>query len=335
LREAIVRSGKKNKSLDLYKTTGKYKTHKAVKTGIYVDSTLIIILSNHCHLGNESVSDEILSKEKLKLAIDFIFTRFKNSEKRFSFIVDCESDMTWSLIEWAIEYINLTNKDNQKIRFSIRVNCNLPLDDKIDFIKNNNIHIGIQKRYANQAIETFGINFNTIEKLINNNISFVIRFIITKSNVNLMKDIVYFFSENYKNIKLLRFEHDMKAIGNDIQFYDDFVYNFFEARKLGKEKGIYVHNYLSKSIETLKTRCSRGSYCFTEKPKIISCNNDSTMKLKIPRYKREGCNSCFAKWNCSESYSIDRLELSNEQQMMLCAFIKKIITKLLEEQLLE
>lgn len=320
-----------------------------------MDSTLITILNQHCNIGhanchsNESCPNEILSKEKLKKIIDLIFTNLYYNEKRFSFDLCDELKITWELIEWAVEYINSIKKEMQLIRISIKNQGTLLLNEKIDFLKKNNIHIGIffcilpsiqynNKKYLNQAITSLNISYDTIELLKKNNISFVVRSNIDKYNVNLMADIVLFISENYKNINQLRFDHIINE--NDARYFDDFIDNFLIAKTIGKEKGIYVHNYLSKSIGSRKIRFNKGSFCFKENGDIVICNNDKmnnktikNIKLNTPQYKKEECESCFVKWNCSEQISMQRLVISNEKQVMICNFIKRLFLKLLMEYL--
>lgn len=218
-----------------------------------MDGNLVVILSQFCNLActycyaQESRSKEILNKDKLKQTIDYILSQ-PNNNKRFSFIGGGEPTLTWELLEWAINYIDISKKDGQKVRCSITTNGTLLSDEKIKFLKEHKVHIGIsfeilpeiqnvQRKYANPNLKSFDAVNATIQKLTINNISYSFRSTITKRNVGLMKEMVIFAAENYKNIKRLHFEQVTDMQDNDLKFYNDFISNFFAARKIGKKGG--------------------------------------------------------------------------------------------------
>ena len=175
-----------------------------------------------------------------------------------------------------------------------------------------------------------------------------------------MKDMVSFVSENYKNIKRLHFEQVTDIQDNDLSFYDKFIYNFFEARKIGKDKGIEVYNSISNSVNSLRTRFYRGEFCVVPTGDIVSCHRVSSNKenlfnsfnfgyiekqinidnskiekvLSIAKPKKKECDTCFAKWHCAGGCTLEQLMHSKEQQSHKCNFTEKIIVKILEEELI-
>lgn len=347
------------------------------ETGINMDGNLVVILSQICNLScsycyaQESRSKEILDRDRLKQAIDYTLSLSNdNNVKKFSFIGGGEPTLTWDLLKWAINYIDTSKGKNQKVRISITTNGTLLSDEKIKFIKEHKVYIGIsfeilpeiqniQRGYANPKLNSFDDVNHTIQKLTKNNIPYSLRSTITRKNVGLMKEMVIFVSENYKNIKRLHFEQVTDILDNDLNFYNDFIINFFEARKTGRERGIEIYNSISNSVNYLKTNFCRGEFCITPTGDLVSCHRVSSNKedafnafnfgnidgaiyiddtkvkrvLNIAREKQNECNTCFAKWHCAGGCISDRLLLSDQQKAYKCNFTKEFVKKILEEKL--
>jgi radical SAM protein with 4Fe4S-binding SPASM domain len=346
------------------------------ENNIDFDSKLIIVTSQLCNLAcyycyaAETRSNEILSKDKLKLAIDYMLANPDSLSKKFTFIGGGEPTLTWDLLEWAIVYINNSKKENQTVQFSITTNGTLLSDERISFLRKHNVFVGLsfeilseiqntQRKHTNQELKSFDIVNSAIKKLMENDIDFVIRSTITNNNVHLMRDMVNFVSENYAKVKEIRFEQVHGTQDSNSCFYDAFIENFFMAKEFGKEKGIKVTNSVSTALSQMKVKFCRGEFCVTPTGDLVSCHRVSSNKDDLFEYynygyidnqviieeekmkkvayyaksRMEECNVCFAKWHCAGDCSVERLTLSEEQRPQKCDFIRKIILKLLEEQL--
>ena len=346
------------------------------ENGINMGASLVIILSQLCNLActycyaQESRSKEILSREKLQQIIDYILSQPINEKIRFSFIGGGEPTLTWNLLKWAIEYIDISKKDGQKVHFSITTNGTLLSDEKISFLKKYNVRIGIsfeilpeiqnvQRCYPDPILKSFDVVNAAIQKLTENNITYSFRSTITKKNVGLMENMVNYVSENYENITRLHFEQVTDIQDNDSEFYNDFITHFFEARKIGKDKGIEVYNSLSNSVNSIRMKFCKGEFCVTPMGDIVSCHRVSSDKessfdsfnfghidkqihidnakmekvLNVAKSQRKECDSCFAKWHCAGGCISERLLLSEKQQLYKCNYTRKIITRMLEEKL--
>ena len=344
---------------------------------IKIGSNLTIILSQLCNLAcsycyaQKSRSKEILSKEKLKQVIDYVLQQPDNENKRFSFIGGGEPTLTWDLLEWAIKYIDSSKKEGQKVHCSIITNGTLLSDERIYFLKEHNVHVGIsfeilpeiqniQRKYANPELKSFDVVNATVQKITNENLFCNgFRSTITQKNVSLMKDMVNFVSENYKYIKRLNFEPVTDVHNNTPEFYDEYIVNFFEAREIGKNKGIDVYNSISKSVNSLKNRFCKREFCVTPTGDIVSCHRVSSSKeslydsfylgyidnkinidnaqinkvLSVVKFQKKECATCFAKWHCAGGCISERLLSSERQQLYKCNFTRNIITKIIEEKL--
>ena len=338
-------------------------------------NNLVVILSQMCNLAcsycfaQEARSKDILSQDKLKTAIDYVFD--KESKKiHLSFIGGGEPTLTWDLLSWAITYAR--GKDLNKNRVSIGVTTNGTLlnDSMIDFLKENDIHIGLsfeilpniqnkQRCFTDKKKNSFDIINTVVNKLITRGVYLSFRSTITQYNVKLMCEMVNFVIENYPKVKRLHFEQVTSTDLNKT-FYDDFIYYFIEARKLGEINGIEVCSSVTKSFNTIKSKFCKGELCLTPTGDIVACHRisssddpafdlftyakvedgmlslDLDKKERIEKFngiKRDGCSSCFAKWHCAGSCSMEKTIYTNKMRDLKCYFFKELIKKLLIERL--
>ncbi len=339
-------------------------------------SNLVVILSQMCNLScsycyaHESRSKDVLNKNQLKAAIDYIMA-LELKQKHFSFIGGGEPTLTWELLKWSIRYIRTYPIVEQKnIGIGITTNGTLLDDEKIDFFKENNVFVGLsfeilpdiqstQRCFANSNRKTFEVIDEAIKKLVDNNVRISFRSTITKLNVMRMPEMVIFVSKQYPFMKKLHFEH-VTSTNNDKAYYDDFIHYFIEARKIGQSLGIEVYCSVSHALETLKSRFCKGEFCLTPTGEFVSCHRISSKEEKafeLFKYaqikdgfvsinmckkeclenfynsKREECAFCFAKWHCAGSCAMERTFYSEEMRDLKCYFTKELIKELLIERL--
>ena len=338
-------------------------------------SNLVIILSQMCNLAcsycyaQDARSKEILSQDKLKATIDYIFS-CGSKKKHFSFIGGGEPTLTWGLLSWAIAYIRSKNTNQSKVSIGITTNGTLLNDERIDFLYKNDVHIGlsfeilpnvqnIQRCFADKKRKSFDIIDVAIQKLVTKGVHINFRSTITKANVKQMPTMVKFVIEHYPTLKKLHFEQ-VTSKDNDKTFYDDFIQNFIEARKIGRINGIDVYCSGSNGLRTIKKRFCGGEFCITPTGDIVAChrissqeenafnlfnygkvengiiNIDKIKKESIEQFyntKRDACSTCFAKWHCAGSCSMEKTIYTEEMKNLKCYFTKKLIKQLLKEEL--
>lgn len=339
---------------------------------------LVVILSQICNLAcsycyaHDARSKEILSKDKLKVAYDFILAD-SNKNKRFSFIGGGEPLVTWDIIEWSVNYINQHKSQDDKVSFSITTNTTLFNDHILAFCKENKIHIGVsfeiikevqdsQRPFYKSDKSTFDIIHSNIKRFIENGISFGIRSTITKLNVSLMPEMVSFVAENYPTLKRLHFEQVTDPTQNNAEFYSQFIDYFFKARAIGKTKGIEVYNSTTNSVFRISERFCSGETCITPNGGIVACHrvssekekayslynygnvDDASVNLDMEKYlkylnfastKDSQCNGCFAYWHCAGNCSMERTVLSDKQLNQKCEFTREMVKRVLLEKITE
>lgn len=337
-------------------------------------SRVVVILSQICNLActycyaQEARAKEVLSKDKLKIVYDFILAD-NNKQKHVSFIGGGEPFVTWDTIEWSVNYINQHKSMEDDVSFSITTNATLFNDHIIAICKENNIRIGVsfeiikhiqdnQRPFSKLDKSTFDVIHSNVQRLIDNGISFGIRSTITKLNVTLMPKMVNFVAENYPILKSLHFEPVTDPAQNDAEFYSNYIDYFFQARAIGRERGIDVFNSITTSVSRLSERFCAGETCVTPTGSIVACHrvaseknqgyelynfgqvDETSVFLDMEKYqsylnfatkKTSQCKECFAYWHCAGICSMERTIFSNEQLQIKCKFIKETVKRILME----
>lgn len=372
----ISEKEKEAKVWEYIKKLEKKSFKNPINKKININSDIVFILSQKCNLAcnycfaHETRSDEILSIDKLKTVIDYVLSMPNNDNIKISFLGGGEPTVTWDSLEWSINYINNAKNKKQKVKISITTNATLLTNDKIDFLKKNDVSLLIsfdilpeiqnsQRKLLDSQIKTFDLVDEVIKKLANKGMSYRIRATITKNCVDLMTDMVLFVSHNYKNIKRLHFEPVTDTNDNDQEYYNKYLFNFFEAIKVGKNNGIEVYNSISNSLSRIKSRFCNGEFCVTPTGSIVSChrisseneksykffnygyinneihidNNKLDKVLEFANYKIKDCETCFAKWHCAGTCIMEKSYFSEHQLLLKCDFTKKLLTKMLEEKI--
>jgi len=337
----------------------------------------VIILSQLCNLSctycyaQEARSKTVLSRDTIKSTIDSIVAK-KPQKAEFVFIGGGEPFVTWKALKWAIDYIYETKHKETNISITITTNATLLDEEKIDFIKQHDIHLGIsfdilpkiqnlQRIFPSSKLDSFEVVDAAIRKIEEAKIPYSFRSTISKLNVNLMPEMVRFVHVNYKSIYKLHFEPVMSIKDNDKLFYDNFIESFMEARRIGSKLGITVYNSISNSLDKINSRFCRGEFCVTPTGAIVACHRvssenepffdalsygfvekEGTVSIDNNKVKdvfttftkkQEECSTCFAKWHCAGGCPVERITRTPDCQTFKCQFTKTILARLLEERL--
>jgi len=344
------------------------------KNSSNIGDNLTIILTQKCNLAcsycyaHNQRSEECLDIQKLKLSIDYyVLNSDKIKKKRVVFIGGGEPTLAWSMLTWAIEYID-NIYDEFEISCSLITNGTLLSSDRLNFLKEHNVKVvfsfdilpNIQNRQRSMpngksSFEAVDIN---IRKAADIGVDISgIRSTITESNVELMMDMVKYVSIHYPYIKSLNLE-PVTSHNNTKSFYDTYLNHFCLAMDLGKQCGINVYNSISISFKTIKERFCQREFCVTPTGDITSCHRISSYKDKLfgdfiigkvydvvsvddtrinalfkLKQQLPQCSYCFCKYHCAGGCVSERLQLTSEQKDLKCALTRGIILKLLENQI--
>ncbi|MCR4848495.1 MAG: radical SAM protein [Bacteroidales bacterium] len=337
----------------------------------------VIIPTQICNLGctycyaREAHSQMNMPIGVLKTTLDFVLNGAEK-KKNISFIGGGEPFVSWSLIQWAVEYLEKNKKQDDRLNIGVTTNATLFTEDKFQYVKEHNLHIGVSfeiledvqntlRPYQGGKASSFDIVDANIKKLIQYNIPYTIRSTITRLNVKRMPEMVEYVAKHYLNLKRLHLEQVTDSNEDGYAFYNEYIEYFYKAKEVGRRLGISVYNSISKSIHQIKGCFCRGELCITPTGAIVACHRvSSEQERAFPVFyygqvnqsvvfdeaaekkylshtynKREECFYCYAYWHCAGICSMERVELTEDQISSKCEFAKRIIVRELYETLLK
>lgn len=332
---------------------------------ININDRAVIILSQRCNLAcsycfaSKAHSQERMTEGMLFKIIDYIFSRNTGNKKRFEIIGGGEPLVEWDLCEKGITYIRSHSKE---AHIGITTNATLFDDRKIAFLKENNVKISVsfeilpdiqdkQRGFQNPKISSFEKANYGINKLCANGFDIRFRTTITPLNVSRMAEMVRFSALHYPSVKRLHFEPVSGEIENEVEFYNLFTKNYFDAKAVSDE--YEIRTSILNSIERCVSRFCNNEQCFTPDGTIVSCHRVSSPRdseyerFKIGTFSEEDvsvehdklaminqlsvhafkkCETCFAKWNCAGGCLYNRFTYTEEQLRSRCDFTRTLLT---------
>lgn len=329
----------------------------------------VIILTNRCNMAcsycyaQVARANDCISKESIEKIVDYIATSPGNNKKRFTFIGGGEPTIEWDLIEYAVNYIFHCLPETQTY-ISITTNATLLDENKIKWLKKHNIHVSVscdilpdlqnlQRPLKNNIISST-IVYDNIQKLIENGVSLSIRSTVTQLGVEYMRNMVEFIHDNFPKIKTIHLESVEDEALYDYEYYERFIRNFFEARKLARKYNMSVQNSLSNCVQNLQMRFCPVELCFTTDGRIVACHrnaskadrlhsafeygeikiNETKLKMIIDNEEThvEKCSLCFARYHCAGMCASHRLLFNQELKSAYCSFTRGMILRTIEEK---
>ena len=336
---------------------------------------LVILLSQRCNLAceycfaHDAHSNEIIDKDTLSTAIQYVFSNPESGRKRFVFLGGGEPTVTWELLTWAIDQIReLSN--GQEYRISIMTNGTLLSESRILWLKERNVHVGLsfdvlpdvkdaQRPFPDKSRSSYDKVAEAIGILLANDMIPGIRSTITEACVSRMPEMVEHVHAHFPDVKNMTFEHVTRDGLEKTDYYDRFFESFFKARALAEQYGIKLENSTTTSVLFPRERTCSGELCITPTGTLVACHRASSARdslydrflfgsvdgavnidperierlLAFSNEKRESCKTCFAFWSCVGVCPNNRASYSDAQFEALCRFNQKMIRHELETAL--
>lgn len=235
---------------------------------------LVILLSQRCNLAceycfaHDAHSNEVIDKQTLSTAIQYVFSNNESGLKRFSFLGGGEPTVTWELLTWAIDQIReLSN--GQEYRISIMTNGTLLTESRILWLKERNVHVGLsfdilpdvqdaQRPFPDKSRSSYEKVAEAIGILLANDMIPGIRSTITEACVSRMPEMVEHVHAHFPGIKTMTFEHVTQDGLEKTDYYDRFFVSFFKARELAERCGIKLRNTTTTSVLFPRERTCAG-----------------------------------------------------------------------------
>ncbi len=319
----------------------------------------------YCYAANAHCKDTI-SFEHIKTIVEHILYD-KRKNKSFTFIGGGEPTVEWELFVKSVEYIRGKVTGDQKIKIGLTTNGTLLNSNRISWLKENNIRVGlsfdilpdVQKNnrpFPNKQ-SSFDIVDTTIRNMLSQGVIPNIRSTITEYNVSRMQEMVEYVVDNYPQIDTLHFEHVSLDGNNSRQYYSDFVSCFFSAKKIAQKSGITLKNSITTAMKALRYNFCNGEFCITPNGEIVACHRVSSNKdmffddfhygsllensviidyeklnefYKNSRKIESECDKCFARWNCAGTCTYNKKLYSSNNFDYYCDFVKDMVISELE-----
>ena len=333
---------------------------------------LVILLSQRCNLAceycfaHDAHSSEVIDKDTLSAAIQYVFSNNVSERKSFVFLGGGEPTATWELLTWAIDQIReLSN--GQEYRISIMTNGTLLTESRILWLKERNVHVGLsfdilpdvqdsQRPFPDKSRSSYDKVADAIGILLANGLIPGIRSTITTACVSRMPEMVEHVHAHFPGVKGMTFEHVTQDGLEKTDYYDRFYLNFFKARELAEQYGIKLRNSTTTSVLFPRERSCAGELCLTPTGTLVACHRVSSVRdslydkfligsvdtavnidpekmerlLSFSNEKSESCKTCFAFWSCAGVCPNNRASYSDAQLKALCQFNQKMIRHELE-----
>ena len=339
-------------------------------------SHIVILLSEKCNLNcsycysQEGRSKIVLKQEYIKAIVDNGISSTSEGKLEVTFLGGGDPTYTWELLVWSVKYIKQRAAEkNISTRIGIATNMTLLNEDRVQFIKDNNIIVSAsydilpdiqdsQRKFACSNSSTFSVVDKNIKLLMEHGVIPRIRSTITELNVQRMSEMIEFVAENYPRIEHVHLEHVSSSNKADT-YYEDFIENYFEARDIAIRKNIKLSNSIIKSTQYIRNVFCSGEFCITPVGDIVSChrisnrndkfynfvnygcvddeitiNNTKLKKVKKQIYSiPEKCDTCFAKYHCAGGCPYNRYTLSENDFSKYCKFTQSMMAMYFEKVL--
>lgn len=269
-----------------------------------ISRNLVILLSNSCNLGCEYCYAQherehgFLSKQKIKNVINYVFKLNENNPDIIfiSFLGGGEPTLNWDLLAWAIEYAKQSASSyGIRLRIGFPTNATLLTAEKIDFLVNNNVEVGVsfelvpdiqdkQRPFANSNQSTYNVVKRNVHLLNEKGIQTRFRSTITPQYVHRMQEMVKNVAEEFPYVRKIHFEPIyplLKSESNSLameSFYCQFIDNFMNARHTGDLCNIDITTAATNTLDRIKPRYCRGELCITPTGDLVICHRSSSKK---------------------------------------------------------
>ncbi len=345
-----------------------------------IEDRAVIILTQKCNLAcsycyaQHSRTQDILSLEKIKVVVDYIFSKNNGVKKQFTFIGGGEPLVCWSTLQSSCEYI-IKKSIETGIAYNIGIitNATLLTEEKIKWIaeKKNRVSVSFdvlpdiqnkQRPFAFKNDNSFDAVDTAIRLLHKYNVVFKTRTTITSDIVERMPEMVEYVVEKYPFIPTLHLEPVTSTDVDYSVFYPKYVKYFMAAYDLGQQKGIDVENSMVHSIYHIKNHFCKGELCITPEGLISACHRHSNSNdtnyhkclygevgesklvinqeqldktIKNRQSYAKNCFDCFAKWHCAGGCFSQDMTFNAEQRKEYCSYVKNFTRDFLEKQIIK
>lgn len=216
----------------------------------------------------------------------------------------------------------------------------------------------ILEHFQNMERGSYDKVAKNINRMLDMGYSFGIRTTFTPESVCYMTKMVEELAQRFPRIKKVVFD---TVLSNEIfktpemlkNYYDNFLKEYFAAKKRGKELTIKVESVAVEMLSLIRDRTCKGKIALTPMGTISSCarvsspkeilyedyiygaieegklylNEEKFSKIIAENniYNQNFCHNCFAKWNCGGGCRLFHQSFSQDFLNVKCDFTKQAL----------
>lgn len=276
---------------------------------------------------------------------------------------------TWDITSHIItDSRKRADQQGLKCHISVITNGTLVTDDKIQFFTDHGCSVGVSfdviEDVQNSNRGKYDLVKKNIKSLLAAGLRVMVNSTIIPSSVGRMTQAVNEVIAEYPGLAQYTME---PATGTDIfgspeamrNFYDTFLYEYFQAKAIAKKHGINLRFTLDDSLRGITTRHCPGKFVLTPTGHISVCHlvsspmesrfgdciygkiNDGNVDIDAGKFQSlfdrnlfayEECADCIAKWSCGGECFTRRNTYAPEYMAEVCRFNRNVIELLLKEK---
>lgn len=338
-----------------------YKTPRAVegmRSLMLLPNNKCNFQCSYCYSAKGRTNSEI-SPNILKAGLTYFLNPQRAKDERLSISVlgGGEPLLSWNMLKPALEYaLAMSDKRTKACPISLVTNGSICSDEIISFCVDNNISVSVSfdilpdvQNKQRGHWERVSANINRFAEA---GMDVALNTVISNENVMRMTEMVEHLLVHNPLVKKISFKtliakDYFRDIENRRNYYESFILNFFEAKKVADEHGIWLTCSYMNTCITLTDRYCHGKFVITSEGDISICHTVGSKhddlydkfvfghidKLtgqvaidddKLSRilshdvYHNASCEECPARWHCAGGCYADHFHLDKEEHEAYC-----------------
>ena len=324
---------------------------------------------SYCYSANGRTNEEIDPKI-LSAGLRYFLHPDRARGKRLSVSVlgGGEPLLSWSVLRPALEEAKrMTDLREVKCPISLVTNGSICTDEIMDFLVQNEISLSVSfdilEDVQNAQRGAWKQVSENINRFADAGIDVALNTVISNENVARMTQMVNHLAAAHPKVKKVSFKTLISntyfpTIEGRKQYYARFIEEFFHAKKVADEKGIWLTCSYMNTCICLSERYCPGKFVLTSEGEISICHtvgskrdrlhdefvfgrvDAATGEVRIDEPKlqqmlamdgshNDRCHDCVARWHCAGGCYADHFHLNEEEQQAYCESMRLFLTRYL------
>lgn len=329
---------------------------------------------SYCYSAQGRNGKEI-DPNTLRAALDYFLGKNRASDQRLtiSILGGGEPMLSWHLLKPALDYAyRLAEKRGMALPVSLVTNGSIVTDDLIDYCLSHDISVSVSfdilEDVQNSQRGHYSEVVDNINRLTDAGIDVAFNTVITNDNVDRMTEMIRHMNDVTPKVKKVSFKSLISGdyfstVERRREYYCHSIDNFFEARKVAADLGIYLTSPYLNSVICVADRYCPGKFVVGAEGTVSICHCVSSKNDKLYQshtfasFDADGrlivdkekfaeiqnhdqnfyprCAECEARWHCAGGCYTDNCTMSADEHDAYCDsmryFLKKyILTYLLK-----